>query len=433
MQQSQLDNQDAEAPPERAVLVALCREDEANERLRELASLAVTAGADVVGRLVQPRNRPHPATYLGKGKLEELRALALSLGADIVVADDELRPAQLRTLSDTLDARVLDRSELILDIFAQRARSLEGKLQVELAQLTYLLPRLLGRGKEMSQIAATGRGASGPIGVRGPGETRLELDRRRLRHRMTVLRRRLEQVRQRRERERAGRGRSRLATVALVGYTNAGKSTLLNALAGADLETSDRLFETLDPTIRRADLGDGLQVLISDTVGFIERLPHHLIAAFRATLEEVVEAELLVHVVDAGSPTASEQMAAVREVLAELEAHERPTIVALNKCDLVADAALPAGVTHEGESSVRISALRGTGLDELRKAIAARVSAALVAVTLHIPYDKMEMLSFSHAHGRVLSSRYEADKVVAEVEVEREVYGQLRDYIVAEM
>ncbi|MFQ5810198.1 MAG: GTPase HflX, partial [Armatimonadota bacterium] len=432
MQQRHIEGRDGEAPPERAVLVALCREDDADERLRELASLAATAGADVVGRLLQPRDRPHPATYLGKGKLEELRALALSLDADIVVADDELRPAQLRTLSDTLDARVLDRSELILDIFAQRARSLEGKLQVELAQLSYLLPRLIGRGKEMSQIAGTGRGASGPSGVRGPGEPRLELDRRRLRHRMTVLRRRLEQVRKRRERERAERNRGRLATVALVGYTNAGKSTLLNALAGADLETSSKLFQTLDPTIRRADLGDGLQVLLSDTVGFIERLPHHLIAAFRATLEEVVQAELLVHVVDASSPTALEQMMAVREVLVELEAHERPTIVALNKCDLVHDVTDLNGLTREGETAVRISALERAGLDELCQAIAARVSAALIAVTLHIPYDKMEMLALSHEHGRVLSSRYEADKVVAEVEVEREVYGQLREYIVSE-
>ncbi len=444
MDRPHTDNQDDHAP-ERAVLVALCTEGEAKEQLEELSALATTAGAEVVGHLVQPRRRPHPRTYLGKGKVQELQACALSLEADLVIVDDELRPPQVTSLTDALDARVLDRSELILDIFAQRARSLEGKLQVELAQLSYQLPRLLGRGTEMSQIGGTGRGAAGgagaggggggaaAIGVRGPGETRLELDRRRLRHRMTVLQRRLERVRQRRERERAARSRTRLSTIALVGYTNAGKSTLLNALAGAQIETSSKLFQTLDPTVRRADLGDGLEVLISDTVGFIERLPHHLIAAFRATLEEVIEAELLIHVVDASSPSAPEHMAAVREVLEKLDAHEKPTLLALNKCDLLPDPTVADRLAGEAETSVRISALSETGLDDLREAIAARVSTPLISVTLHIPYDKMEVLHLSHAHGRVVSSRYEADKVVAEVEVEREVYWQLRDYVVAEV
>lgn len=437
MNEPYAENRNAVSPHERAVLVALCSESEADQRLAELAALTTTAGAEVVGHLVQPRRRAHPATYLGRGKVEELHALTLQLGADLLIVDDEITPVQFRNLGDSLDARVLDRSELILDIFAQRARSLEGKVQVELAQLSYLLPRLIGRGKEMSQIAGTGgggagAGGAGPSGVRGAGETKLELDRRRLRHRVIVLRRRLEKVRQRRGRERAARKRGRLATVALVGYTNAGKSTLLNALAGSDVATTDRLFETVDPTIRRADIGDGLEVLISDTVGFIERLPHHLIAAFRATLEEVAEADLLVHVVDASNPDPLQQMAAVREVLEELEAHEKPTILALNKCDLVQDEGVLSRLAREDELAVRISALRGTGLDALREAIAGRISAGLIAVTLHIPYDKMELLGLSHAHGRVLSSRYEADKVVAEVEVEREVYGQLRDYIVAE-
>ncbi len=413
--------------PERAVLVALGQEDDLRRQLTELRELTRTAGAEVVATVLQDRDTPHVATYVGSGKLEELKAMAAGVGADVVIVDDELTPAQQRNMADAVEAKVIDRAELILDIFAQRARSAEGKLQVELAQLEYTLPRLTGFGVMMSRIG----GATGSIGVRGPGETKLETDRRRIRRRMTVLRRRLEEVRQRRGRERAERKRSRMPLAAIVGYTNAGKSTLLNALAGSDIGASTRLFETLDPTVRKADVG-GLEVLMSDTVGFIERLPHQLVAAFRATLEEVVEADLIVHVVDASDPSAVEQLAASRAVLGELEADEKPTITALNKVDLVTDSERVERLADEAARPVRVSALRGDGLDELRATIREQAAQRLVPVTLHIPYDRLEVLGLSHEHGRVLSSEYQSDKVVAEAEIEREWLPRLHEFIVAE-
>lgn len=416
--------------PERAIIVALGQADDLRRQLLELKELTRTAGAQVVATVLQDRDQPHIATYVGKGKLEELKAAVAAQDADLVVVDDELRPAQQRNMADAVEVKVIDRAELILDIFAQRARSAEGKLQVELAQLEYTLPRLTGFGVMMSRIGGTGRGA-GPLGVRGPGETKLELDRRRIRHRMTVLRRRLEEVRARRARARRERRRSRLPLVAVVGYTNAGKSTLLNALAATDIATSNRLFETLDPTVRKVDLGQ-MEALMSDTVGFIERLPHQLVVAFRATLEEVVEADALLHVVDASDPNAGEQIAASRAVLEELEALDRPMVIALNKLDLVTDAERLAGLRAETGGAVAISALRGTNLDALRATLTEALVERLVPLTLHVPYDRLGVLKLPHEHGRVVSTDYQDDKVVAEVEVERDLMPRLHEFIVAE-
>ena len=416
--------------PERAVIVALGKERDLGRQLAELRELTRAAGAQVVATVLQDRDRPHLATYVGKGKLEELEAAVVAHDADLVIVDDELGPAQQRNIADAVGVKVIDRAELILDIFAQRARSAEGKLQVELAQLEYTLPRLTGFGVMMSRIGGTGRGA-GPLGVRGPGETKLQLDRQHLRHRMTVLRRSLEEVRARRARERADRRRSRLPLVGIVGYTNAGKSTLLNALAGTDIATSSRLFETLDPTIRKVDLGD-LEVLMSDTVGFLERLPHQLVAAFRATLEEVVEADALLHVVDASDANASKQLAASRAVLEELGALGKPIVTALNKLDLVTEVEALELLRAEAPNPIAISAERGTNLDQLRRALAEELARRLIPLTLHVPYDRLEVLRVPHQHGRVVSTDYQQDKVVAEVEIEREWLGRLREFIVAE-
>ena len=420
--------------PERAVLVALGKPGDMEREMAELRELTRTAGAEVVAELLQNRDKPHLATYLGKGKLAELKALMAETAADLVVVDDEISPAQARNMGDTVAGRIVDRAELILDIFAQRARSAEGKLQVELAQLQYLLPRLVGKGRELDRIGGGGRGGGegARLGVRGPGETKLETDRRRLRHRMTVIRKRLEEVRQRRERERVERQRSRIPLAAVVGYTNAGKSTLVNALSGSEIEAADRLFQTLDPTVRRADLGNGESVLLSDTVGFIQRLPHHLVAAFRATLEEVSEADLLIHVVDASHPDAAEQIAATRAVLEELSADRKPTVVALNKCDLVPDLSTLVPLAQETHAPVPISALHGDGLDALRHRIAEALGDRLVPVTLHLPYDRVDLLSLVRRHGRVTSTQYTDEGVIAEVEVEGALLGKVGPYMVAE-
>ncbi len=445
------------AQRERAVLVALGgRDDRTLRSLEELALLVHTAGARPVAELRQDRKRPHMATYVGKGKLEELKALIAAEDADFVVVNDELNTSQVRNLETALDCKVLDRTELILDIFAQRARSLEGKIQVELAQINYLLPRLTGRGKLLSRIGGTGRsGGRGPIGTRGPGETKLEVDRRRLGHRATVLRRRLENVQQRRAKERAGREGTEIPTIALVGYTNAGKSSLLNALAGCEIEAEDRLFQTLDPTIRRvrlagpAEAGPGREALFTDTVGFIERLPHHLVAAFRATLQEVEEADLLVHVVDISTPDFPRQAAAVDEVLTSLHLQTRPQVLALNKVDLLPNAP-PVGPAQPDDTihgvrlasverfggrlrpAVYTSATQALGLSDLLRAVAGNLEEELVCVTLRIPYDRMDLLQLSYELGRVVSREYGPEAIVAEAEVTPALLGRLRAYVVTE-
>jgi GTP-binding protein HflX len=340
--------------------------------LDELARLADTDGLAVVGQLTQARDRPDPATYLGSGKVEELARLAEQVDADLVIADGELSPAQLRNLEDSTGVRVVDRTALILDIFAEHARSHEGKAQVELAQLAYQLPRLRGGGQALSRIGG-GRVAGGAgIGVRGPGEQRLETQRRRLRQRMSTLRRQIAQLARRRETTRRRRAHNRVPSVAITGYTNAGKSALLNRLTGADALVEDALFATLDPIVRRAVLPDGSPHTFADTVGFVRHLPHQLVDAFRSTLDEVAAADLVLHVVDASAPDAMEQVTTVRGVLHEIGATHRPELLALNKID----AAPPEWVKALQQAypdAVRVSARTGEGLDRLRQEISRRL------------------------------------------------------------
>ena len=418
--------------PERAILVGTEKlVGEGRRSMRELADLARTAGALPVGVMVQKRDQPHQATYLGKGKVQELKARMAELDAPVVLFDGELSPAQVRNLVDLLDGKILDRTELILDIFAQHARSAEGKLQVELAQLSYLLPRLTGMGKMMDRIGGGSGGATaGGVGVRGPGRTKLETDRQRLRQRLARLRRELEEVGRRRDVEREQRRLAGLPTISLVGYTNAGKSTLLNALAGSEeVSAHDRLFETLDPTCRKVEFTDH-EVLISDTVGFIHDLPRQLVTAFRATLEEVIESDMLIHVVDASSQFAETERGATEETLRDLGIGGKPTLVALNKWDQVSEAQAEA-IRQRMPDGRPISALTGKGLDRLREEMGALLFRHLVPVSLELPYDRMDLLSLAHAHGRVISTEYEGEHIHAEVEVEEALVERLRNYVVA--
>jgi GTP-binding protein HflX len=374
------------------------------DSVEELASLARTAGAEVVGSMIQRLHTPDVRTYLGKGRTTELTQLQQELGFDLVIFDDELSPSQQRNLEKALNVRVIDRTALILDIFAQHAHTREGKLQVELAQAEYRLPRLAGFGIAMSRVGGGSRGAGGgglggAIGVRGPGETKLELDRRRIRKRISDLRRELEAVRRQRAQHRRQRSEQALPVVAIVGYTNAGKSTLFNTLTLAGVLVENRLFATLDPTTRHLVLPSHQEILLSDTVGFIQKLPTHLVAAFRATLEEVSEADVLIEVVDINHENAIEQSQTVSEVLAELQADEKPRISALNKIDLV---------EHPEEldlslfpNAVPISAREGKGLDALLQKVAEVVSAEMEPVLVQIPYEASEMVELFHRRGRV--------------------------------
>jgi GTP-binding protein HflX len=351
------------------------------------------------------------------------------LNATVALFDADLSPRQVRTLVDVLeDKKILDRTELILDIFAQHARTAEGKLQVELAQLSYLLPRLTGRGKMMDRI---GGGAAGGVGVRGPGETKLETDRRRLRTRIARLRDELKEVGKRRDVERDSRRKGGLQTVALVGYTNAGKSTLLNALAGSEeVSVHDRLFETLDPTVRKIRLGEG-EVLVSDTVGFIKDLPHALVEAFRATLEEVIEADLLVHVVEASSEFPLTERQSTEATLSDLGVDAKPAIVVLNKWD-IATAARQADVLEKMPDGLPLSAVTGFGLEELREVIAERIFRKHIPLTLVLPYSRLELLNVAREHGRIMDEDYQEDGLHVDVEVEEAVVPNLRQFVVAE-
>jgi len=365
-----------------------------DESLDELALLADTAGADVVHRELQRRATPEPATYIGEGKAAEMRELATMLDVDVVIFDDELTPAQQRNLEKLFSVDVVDRVALILDIFAQHATSQEGAVQVELAQLRYRLPRLLGRGLELSQQGAG-------IGTRGPGETQLEVDRRRLLRRMQKLERDLERLAATRATQRKARRRHDLPQVALVGYTNAGKSTLLNRLTHAGVLVQDQLFSTLDPTVRRLHLPGGETVLLSDTVGFVRRLPHQLVEAFRSTLEEVRDADLLLHVVDASAPDVEERIEAVDTVLREIDAGDVPRLVAWTKRDLADPDDLKVLLaTHE--RSVALSAVTGEGVPELLAAIGERLRALAHVVELLVPYDRGDVLAALHRAGEVL-------------------------------
>lgn len=407
------------ADPERAVLVGVQRsKDGYDPHLEELTRLAETAGAVLAGKLVQHRAAPHPATFLGSGKIEELRQLCYETSADLVIVDHDLTPAQQRNLERALDLKVIDRPGIVLDIFARRARTHEGRLQVELAQMIYLLPRLTGRGVMLSRLG-------GGIGTRGPGETKLEVDRRRIRKRITDLRGEMLEIGRTRSLQRQARKEAQLPVAALVGYTNAGKSTLLNALTGAGVFVEDKLFATLDPTVRKVTLPNGRPVLLVDTVGFIRNLPTQLVAAFRATLEEVTEADLLVHVIDAGHPDWQEQVEAVHEVLDELDAGDKPVIHAVNKTDLLPQTEARR-ILHQVGEGVAISALRRVGLLNLLRRISQRLPQPYVKVRLLVPYAHAGALSQIFSQGRVLSQDYSAEGISVVAELPRVQARQLK-------
>jgi GTP-binding protein HflX len=413
------------APVERAVLVGAplkrsVDRHRVEEHLSELGRLADTAGAEVVGELVQRLDRPDPATYLGKGKIDELRTTIESTSASLVIFDDELSPSQGKNIEDATGKRVMDRAELILDIFATRARSSEAKMQVELAQLQYLLPRLTRMWAHLERF-------SGGIGARGPGETQLETDRRLIGHRIKVLKERLAEVgRQRVTQRQSRKGQLR---VALVGYTNAGKSSILRAMSGSgDVFVEDRLFATLDPLTRDVDLG-GAHVLLTDTVGFIRKLPHHLVASFRATLEEVTEADLLLHVIDGSHPEWDEQQRVVEDVLAELGASDKPVLDVFNKVDALSEPdrlALEARVRNLLPGAVFVSATTPGGLGSLRTALVdwSRTQRPLVRVDL--PSGDGKLLAELHREAEVVAVRTEGDHVVVDARVDAALAGRLR-------
>jgi GTP-binding protein HflX len=384
------------------------REEETERHLDELALLVDTAGADEAARVLQRRDHPDPATYVGRGKAEELRELSQAVDADTVVFDDELTPAQSRNLEKILGRTAIDRTAVILDIFAQNAQTEEGKAQVELAQLQYRLPRLRGRGLGLSQQA-------GGIGTRGPGETQLEVDRRRLVRRVTKLQGELRRLTAQRRLQRKGRRRGRLASVSLVGYTNAGKSTLLNYLTHAGVLVEDRLFATLDPRTRRLALPGGESVLLSDTVGFVRKLPHQLVEAFRSTLEVVTESDLLVHVVDSAAPDPEGQIDAVRSVLAEIGAGEVPELLAFNKSDVSREA---KRLAERSPGSVMLSALTGEGVPDLLSAVGDRLRATLRVVELVVPYGRGDVLAAAHREGEVLLESHDEDSSRLQVRVD---------------
>jgi GTP-binding protein HflX len=381
---------------EKALLVGLSRDGDAGT-LDELAALASAAGAEPVGRVIQTRQTPDPATFVGKGKLAEIHDLAHTTGADAVILDDELTPGQLRNLEERLGVKVLDRTALILDIFALHARSGEGKAQVELAQLNYLLPRLRGWGEAMSRLG-------GGIGTRGPGETKLEVDRQHIRRRLAKLRRDIADLGKSRKVKRSGRERSGIPQIALAGYTNAGKSTLMNALTGAGALVADQPFATLDPKTRRLALPGGRRCTLSDTVGFVRKLPHDLVEAFKSTLEEVSRADLILHVADAAAPDAEEQMNAVREVLAEIGAGHLPEVRVLNKWDLLDDIRRARAV-RRNPTAVPVSALRGEGIDDLVQRLAEALPQPPIEVYLLVPFDRPEVVPWLYRQATVISAQ----------------------------
>ncbi|QTX05016.1 GTPase HflX [Agromyces archimandritae] len=402
--------------------------DDAENSLRELSALAETAGARVLDGLLQRRPHPDPSTYLGRGKAEELAAVVASLGADTVIADSELAPSQRRALEDIVKVKVIDRTAVILDIFSQHAKSREGKAQVELAQLEYLLPRLRGWGESMSRQAGGQVGGAGAgMGSRGPGETKIELDRRRIHSRMAKLRKQIAGMKPAREAKRANRKRNAVPSVAIAGYTNAGKSSLLNRITGAGVLVENALFATLDATVRRNTTADGRVYTIADTVGFVRNLPHQLVEAFRSTLEEVADSDLVVHVVDASHPDPASQIATVRDVIGEVGARDIPELVVFNKSDLVsADERLVlAGLVPD---AVFASARTGEGVAEILERIGRMLPDPTVEVELLVPYDRGDVVSTLHEAGRVLHLEYLEDGTQVRAMVSPELAGQLAEF-----
>jgi len=375
---------------------------EAERSMRELAALAETAGSVVLEGVIQRRDSPDPATYLGSGKAKELRAIVVATGADTVICDGELTPGQLRQLEEIVKVKVVDRTWLILDIFAQHARSREGKAQVSLAQMEYLLPRLRGWGESLSrQAGGRAGGATGGVGTRGPGETKIETDRRRIRASMTKLRRQLREMGKARGVQRAARRRANIPAVAIAGYTNAGKSSLLNRLTGAGVLVEDALFATLDPTVRKARTPSGRAITLSDTVGFVRHLPHQLVEAFRSTLEEVSESDLILHVVYGSDDDPEGQLTAVREVLADIGAQHVPEIVVINKAD-AADPEVLARLQRREPHSIVVSARTGEGIEKLLGMIEHDLPRSAVEVDVVVPYDRGDLVARAHKDGEVL-------------------------------
>jgi GTP-binding protein HflX len=418
---------------ERVVLVGVWTDgsiDDAENSLVELADLAETAGSQVLEGLVQRRSRPDAATFIGSGKVRELRDVVLSTGADTVICDGELSAAQLRNLEDKVKVKVVDRTALILDIFAQHAKSREGKTQVELAQLDYLSQRLRGWGENLSrQAGGRAGGATGGVGTRGPGETKLETDRRRIRTRMAKLRRELAAMRTSRDTKRAERRRRSVPAVAIAGYTNAGKSSLLNRLTGAGVLVENALFATLDPTVRRSETSDGRVYTLADTVGFVRHLPHQLVEAFRSTLEEVADADLILHVVDGSQVDPEGQLRAVREVLAEIGAQDVPEVVVVNKTD-AADPLVVSRLLRVERGAVAVSARTGDGLDELRTVIEHRLPSPPVEMEALVPYDRGELVSRMHRTGEVLSVAHEPAGTRVRARVSEGLAAALEPYAV---
>ncbi len=383
------------------------------DSLLELARLADTAGLEVVGQTYQRFDNPNPATYIGSGKVEEVKTLAEDLEADVILFDDELSPRHQRELEKQFgeNRKVLDRTALILDIFAQHAETHAGKLQVELAQLEYRIPRLTRMWTHLARQAGSGGGSGASIGLRGPGEKQIELDRRMIGVRVAQLKKEIEQLQTRRRLHRAKRQQTELQTVAIVGYTNAGKSTLINRLAGADVLSADMLFATLDPTTRRVDLPGGREVLFTDTVGFIQKLPTDIVAAFRATLEEITEADIILHVADATHPNMLQQIEAVEDTLAELEVENLPTVLALNKIDALADGKIELPAQYTDRAVVAISGFTGQGIPQLLHAIEAATEHYMDAITVFLPYKRGDLVSLFHERGQVESEDHTGEGV----------------------
>lgn len=417
---------------EHVVLVGVWTEgtvEDAEANVRELAALAETAGSEVLAGVLQRRTKPDPGTWLGSGKAKELRDIVVAEGADTVIADGELAPSQRRALEDVVKVKVIDRTALILDIFAQHAKSKEGKAQVELAQLQYLLPRLRGWGESMSRQAG-GQAAGGQgMGSRGPGETKIELDRRRINSRISKLKRELSGMKTVRDTKRHSRKAGHVPSVAIAGYTNAGKSSILNRLTGAGVLVENQLFATLDPTVRRSQTPGGRPYTLTDTVGFVRELPHQLVEAFRSTLEEVGESDLLLHVVDGSHPDPESQITAVRGVLSDVGATDVKEVIVINKAD-VADPEVIDRLTRAEKHSVVVSARTGAGFEELLDLIADELPKPDIRVDVLLPYDRGDLVSRVHSEGEVLASEHTADGTRVQAKVTPTLEGELAAYAV---